>query len=265
MHIINTMAEKNKNYNTMETTEKKLKLVKKIEITGRISCKTGLHIGGTGTSLNIGGIDQSVIRNPLNNQPYIPGSSIKGKLRALYQISSGEIKKLTKPMGGNVIYVATDDGSDADLFGSSAGNENQKPSRLIVRDAMLCNAEELLKKTEIPYTEGKTEVVLDRITSAASPRQIERVPAGAEFSLNMVLNIWEQDNNETTLINNLFKALELLRDDYLGGSGSRGYGQISIHIDEIAEKECDTYYGKKEGKARSLKDQYKEIIEKLKS
>jgi len=249
----------------METTEKKLKLVKKVEITGKIICKTGLHIGGTGTSLNIGGIDKCVIRNPLNNQPYIPGSSLKGKLRALYQISTGEIRKLPKPMGGNVYYVATEDGSDADLFGSSAGNEKQKPSRLIVRDSLLLNADELLKKTEMPYTEGKTEVVIDRITSAASPRQIERVPAGAIFSLNMVLNIWEQDNNETTLINNLFKALELLRDDYLGGNGSRGYGHISIHIDDIIEKECDNYYGKKDGKVRSLKEQYEQLIEKLKS
>ncbi len=240
----------------METTEKKLRLIKKIEITGKIICKTGLHIGGSGTSMNIGGIDKSVIRNPLNNQPYIPGSSLKGKMRALFQISTGEIKKLDKPMGGSVYHVATDDCSDADLFGSSADSEKQKPSRLIVRDCNLLNADELLKKTEIPYTEGKTEVVIDRITSAASPRQIERVPAGAVFSLNMVLNIWEQDNNEQNLLNNLFKSLELLRDDYLGGNGSRGYGQISIEIDDIVEKNCQNYYGDENKTPNSIKSNY---------
>jgi len=249
----------------METANKQNRLIKKIEITGKIVCKTGLHIGGSGTSMSIGGIDKSVIRNPINNEPYIPGSSLKGKMRSLFQISTGEIKKLDKAMGGNVIHVPTNNGSDADLFGSSADSENQKPSRLIVRDCVLLNAEELLKKTEIPYTEGKTEVVIDRITSAASPRQIERVPAGAIFNLNMVLNIWEQDDKEEILLNNLFKSLELLRDDYLGGSGSRGYGQVSIEIDDIVEKDCTTFYGKEDGKPKPLKEKFLKQIEKLKN
>ena len=249
----------------METNDKTLRLVKKIELAGKIICKTGLHIGGSGSSMNIGGIDKSVIRNPLNNQPYIPGSSLKGKMRALFQISTGEIKCLEKPMGGDVKYVASDDGSDADLFGSSADSKKQKPSRLIVRDSVLLNAEELLQKTEIPYTEGKTEVVIDRITSAASPRQIERVPAGAIFSLNMVINIWDQDKNEEILINDLFKSMELLRDDYLGGNGSRGYGQISIEINDVIEKDCNDFYGKDNGIPKSLKEKYIKQIEKLKS
>lgn len=249
----------------METSERKLRLIKKIEVTGRIICKTGLHIGGSGTSMSIGGIDKSVVRNPLNNQPYIPGSSLKGKMRALFQISTGAIKKLDKPMGKDIYHVATDDKEDADLFGSSASSNKQKPSRLIVRDCVLLNAEELIKKTEIPYTEGKTEVVIDRITSAANPRQIERVPAGAIFSLNMVLNIWEQDNNESTLLNNLFKSLELLRDDYLGGNGSRGYGQVEIEIEDVVEKDCSSYYGNENGVTRSMKDNYLKQIEKVRS
>ncbi len=248
----------------MEATEAKLRLVKKIEITGKIVCKTGLHIGGSGTNMSIGGIDKSVIRNPVNNQPYIPGSSLKGKLRALYQIATGEIKVLDKPMGGEVRHVATDNGSDSELFGSSANALNPKPSRLIVRDCHLLNADELLKHTDIPYTEGKTEVVIDRITSAASPRQIERVPAGAEFSLNMVLNIWEQDNNEETLINNLLKSLMLLKDDYLGGSGSRGYGQVSIMIGKILEKDCISYYGEIQSTPKDLTSDYSELLDKLK-
>ncbi|MCX7986293.1 MAG: type III-A CRISPR-associated RAMP protein Csm3 [Bacteroidales bacterium] len=247
----------------MSTIDNKLKLSKKIEITGKIICKTGLHIGGSGTSMNIGGIDKCVIRNPLNNQPYIPGSSLKGKMRALFQVATGSIKKLDKPMGGEVYHVATDDGPDADLFGSAAGDSNQKPSRLIVRDCYLVNAEELLKHTEIPYTEGKTEVVIDRITSAASPRQIERVPAGAVFGLNIILNIWEQDNNEDKLIHTLFKSLELLKDDYLGGNGSRGYGQIAIEISKMVEKDCHEYYGYDKAEPKDISKQYAKIIEKL--
>ena len=241
------------------------KLLKKIEITGIITLKTGLHIGGTNSSMQIGGIDKGVIRNPISNQPFIPGSSLKGKMRTLFQVSKGIIKTLDKPMGGNVNNVATNDKEDADLFGNASSDKKQKASRLIVRDCEMTNAKEVLEKTEIPYTEGKTEVVIDRITSAASPRQIERVPAGAKFGLNMVLNIWEQDNNEQKLFEYLFQSMELLRDDYLGGSGSRGYGQISIDIEKISEKSSDTYYGKKDAVANDLTGIFADQINKLKS
>ena len=247
-------------------------LLKKIEITGTITLLTGLHIGGTNSSMSIGGIDKGVIRNPLTNQPFIPGSSLKGKMRSLLQVANGQFKELEKPMGG-VKYVASEDGVDSELFGNATGNSKQKPSRLIVRDCELSqekeangmsHAEWLLSKTDIPYTEGKTEVVIDRITSAANPRQIERVPAGAKFKLNMVLNVW-QGEEEATLMKNLFKSLELLRDDYLGGSGSRGYGQIAIEISDIIEKTADNYYGKSDGKGTPIKQNYQTHINKLKA
>ncbi len=237
------------------------KLLKKIEIKGEILVKTGLHIGGTNSSMQIGGIDTAVIRNPLTNQPFIPGSSLKGKMRSLLEVSLGEIGG---KQGVNVNYGPSSDGQAAALFGNSIGGENQKASRVIVRDSNLVNAEELLEKTEIPYTEGKTEVVLDRITSAASPRQIERVPAGAVFSLNIILNIWEQDGNEQMLIKNLFRSLQLVHDDYLGGSGSRGYGQVDFVIYDILEKSVETYYGGNQ-EAVSIKDKYQEQLAKLKN
>jgi len=81
----------------------------------------------------------------------------------------------------------------------------------------------------------------------------------------MVLNIWEQDNNQNTLLENLFKSMELLKDDYLGGNGSRGYGQISIEIEDIVEKDCNDFYGKADGASNSLKSNYQKQIEKLKS
>jgi CRISPR-associated protein Csm3 len=247
------------------------KLLKKIEFQGKLVLKTGLHIGGTNSSMQIGGIDKSVIRNPLTNQPFIPGSSFKGKMRSLFEVSIGQIGGSV----GNVSNGPANSGPSSDLYGN-ATNDRQKPSRLIVRDCSLKGAinlstgqsftiEEFAEKTEIPFTEGKTEVVIDRITSAANPRQIERVPAGAVFSLNMVLNIWEQDNNESTLIDNLFKSLELLKDDYLGGHGSRGYGQISIEIDQVLEKSTDDYFGKENSKPKDRTDEFSIRITKLKS
>lgn len=216
------------------------KLLKKIIFSGKITLITGLHIGGTNSAMGIGGPDSTVIRNPLNNEPYIPGSSIKGKMRSLIEVQDGTIE--TVNMGnvkhGPSLSLKT---ASARLFGSAdSKNDNQQPSRLIVRDGRLLSPEENFSNTDLPYTESKTEVVIDRITSAAMPRQIERVPATAQFELNMVLNIFDTDN-ETELIETTHRALRLLEDDYLGGNGSRGYGQIKIEIEKIEHRNEEHY------------------------
>ncbi len=244
------------------------KLSKKIEITGILTLETGLHIGGTNSSMSIGGIDKAVIRNPLNNQPFIPGSSLKGKMRSLLEISTsniggssgGVVKNGPSPAVGK-----SEKPMSADLFGNAA-NDGQKPSRIIVRDLSLINHEQLLAKTEIPYTEGKTEVVIDRITSAAMPRQNERVPAGAQFRLNLVVNIWEQDvHSQDQLLGMLYSSLQLLTDDYLGGHGSRGYGQVSIDITDMVEKGSDAYYNGEATNGASIKAAWQQQIDRLKS
>ena len=190
------------------------KLVKKILYTGKITVLTGLHIGGTNAALNIGGPDNFVVRNPINMKPYIPGSSLKGKLRSLIEIKNG-------------ISKSDDINSES---GKLFGVGSKRCSRLIVRDSELIieGKENDFKNTDLLYTESKTEVSIDRVTGTASlagPRTIERVPAGAEFSLNMVLNIFEDEiEDEIQLQNTLETAIKMLHDDYLGGHGSRGYG-----------------------------------------
>ena len=206
-----------------------IKLQKKIIYTGTITLKTGLHIGGTNAALNIGGPDKFVVRNPINNVPYIPGSSLKGKMRSLVEIYHGETNG-GKPTN-NPNHKA------GALFGVSGDNEQSHASRLIVRDAELdINACDF-SKTDLPFTESKTEVAIDRVTAKANPRTFERVPAGAQFKLNMVLNIFEGEDEEA-LKATLDQAIKLLQDDYLGGHGSRGYGQVEIKIDS---KEPKTY------------------------
>ncbi|WP_455584484.1 type III-A CRISPR-associated RAMP protein Csm3 [Bacteroides sp.] len=199
-----------------------MKLVKKIVYTGSILLKTGLHIGGTNAALNIGGPDKFVVRNPINNIPYIPGSSLKGKIRSLVEIANGE-SNAGKPSNNPKSKAGA-------LFGTAGDNNAKHPSRLIVRDAELditsCNFE----NTDLPYTESKTEVCIDRITANANPRTFERVPAGATFKLNMVLNIFEGEN-EDELKDTLKRAIKFLENDYLGGHGSRGYGQVKIQFD----------------------------------
>lgn len=201
------------------------KLQKKIIYTGKIVLKTGLHIGGTNAALNIGGPDKFVVRNPITNVPYIPGSSLKGKLRSLIEIKNGCSKVSTDP-----------DSESGKLFGVAGGNDNTRPSRLIVRDAELdLSNPEMFENTDLPYTESKTEVNIDRVTAKANPRTFERVPAGAKFNLNMVLNVFESEDEEE-LKGILKKAIEMLHDDYLGGQGSRGYGQVEIILDTPVEK-----------------------------
>lgn len=225
-------------------------LKKKIIYQGFITLKTGLHIGGTNAALNIGGPDKFVVRNPLNNIPYIPGSSLKGKMRSLVEIKEGEVFVDNKGKGNPSNDANTKSGA---LFGVSGDSDSSRPSRLIVRDAPMATGletdEELalygLKKnnipdfsnTDLPYTESKTEVAIDRISAKANPRTFERVPAGAQFKLNMVLNIFEGED-EDALKATLKEAIQLLEDDYLGGHGSRGYGHVKI---TFVKEESKTY------------------------
>jgi CRISPR-associated protein Csm3 len=219
-------------------------LIKKILITGTIEAITGLMIGGTNSGMGIGGPDKLVIRNPVNKQPYIPGSSLKGKMRSLLEITAGTLGPGMS--GTNIKNGPSMDTSKITtlLFGSALKEtEKQRPSRIIVRDAALQNPEEL-EHTELLYTESKTEVVIDRVTSAASPRNFERVPAGARFKLDLVLNIYEGDLfNESELLETLLRGLVLVQDDYIGGSGSRGNGCVQFRIDTIIERSSNYYLG----------------------
>ena len=76
-------------------------------------------------------------------------------------------------------------------------------------------------------TERKFENGIDRITAAANPRQIERVPKGAKFELEMVYTV-ENEEDAVKDFENLAIALAILEDDALGGHGSRGYGKVKF-------------------------------------
>lgn len=237
------------------------KLVKKVLIKGTITAKTGLHIGGSNAGMSIGSADATVVRNPITREPYIPGSSLKGKMRSLLEKLEGIVTPDTKNLAGK-LFITDINNDIAKIFGvtpedlkkssnqGNAGNnqekvDNEQPvCRLIVRDAPLTreSAEKLFKSkdTDMPYTEVKTEVVIDRITSAATPRQTERVPAGAMFEMSMILNVFDGDDDKT-LLNKVFEGLVLVQNDYLGGKGTRGCGEVEIKITEIKMKDKTHY------------------------
>lgn len=241
-----------------DTQDNSFKLLKKIFIKGTIELKTGLSIGGGSVGLEIGGVDKVVLRNPITNQPYIPGSSLKGKMRSLLEKLEGKMD-IKRDNDGNITAKPCECGKCiiCKVFGVPA-EKKCKPARLIVRDADLSGivengevkiGDEYVKKlfeskfTDMPYTEVKTEIVIDRITSEATPRNFERVPAGAVFELNLVCNIYQGDN-EKEILSKVFEALTLVQEDYLGGSGTRGYGEVKIRINEpLTYKDQSIYEG----------------------
>jgi CRISPR-associated protein Csm3 len=198
-----------------------MQLIETINVKGTITLKTGLHIGGSKSSLDIGGLDSPVIKTP-QGVPYIPGSSLKGKIRSLLGIKEGSID------------VKNDSGLLVKMFGTSEKGK-ETVSRLIFRDAMLDEAD--FKKSftdkgailDTGFTEAKYENTIDRksgTTKKGGLRQIERVPAGAKFNFEIVVNIFDEDSED--LVEKLKEGIALLENNYLGGSGSRGYGKVKV-------------------------------------
>ncbi|NJL90643.1 MAG: type III-A CRISPR-associated RAMP protein Csm3 [Coleofasciculaceae cyanobacterium SM2_1_6] len=259
-------------------------LIGKVIIQGTLSLETGLLIGSSDENLDIGGLDKFVVRDPLTRYPYIPGSSVKGKLRSILELL--ERKAMNRHGGSGIYRYESDDlqsgytkisgdkhlpfaGANicpvSRIFGSTGGkcllkqsvaisekladlktgtkaiaedpnelyvevNGRNSPARLIVRDMYLTDkSAKRLKEidTGLFMTERKSENSIDRITSAASPRQFERVPRGSEFNFEMIYTIDDEDKSKAVVdIKNILRTIFVLEDDALGGSGSRGYGKV---------------------------------------
>ncbi|MFZ2968135.1 MAG: type III-A CRISPR-associated RAMP protein Csm3 [Sulfuricurvum sp.] len=224
-----------------------------LTLQGEIKLLSGLHIGGGDDTMKIGGIDNQVIKDINTGKPYIPGSSLKGKMRSLLEWDIGvvnlnrnkkniknedENKENGKPLGSHHIFdedgsfldVAFQDESKLEraknlikIFGDSNSKSNGTYgiTRISVSDC------ELIDEGMIT-SEAKYENVIDRKTGTAKhPRQSERVPAGVKFTYTIKLKVLDQDD-ETTLRAMIKKGLELIENDYLGGSGSRGYGRVTF-------------------------------------
>ncbi len=254
------------------------KLIGKIEIKGIVKCLTGLHIGSSKENMEIGALDSPVVRDPISLEPYIPGSSLKGKLRSLLEKATGSIPNRQGGTDQNPVYRhECEDWDDKGktpgalscpvcrLFGSTGPGEGNRnyPARLKVRDLSLKNAKELKEiDTGLLYTEWKFENSIDRVTSAANPRNIERVPKGAEFNMSIMYDVEDMGTLDED-IKNLMLAIRILQDDSLGGHGSRGYGQVEFKFEQmdIIAKKIDHYRGKGD-QSKSIKglDNLNEII-----
>ncbi|GAB1543757.1 hypothetical protein NUACC21_64330 [Scytonema sp. NUACC21] len=297
-------------------------LLGKLQVSSTILVKTGIHIGGGGERLDIGGLDKPVIRNPLTRHPYLPGSSIKGKMRSILERLLN--KPLNRPGGSGTFRYESDDlvegyteikvdnspillrfdgARDCQLsriFGSTGvncwiksdvvnrerlervpnveqrivirpnsdehrlarfGTQTEEiepreireqhikvkgrnaPARLIVRDCHLTEQSiKLLERvdTGLYMTEWKFENGIDRVTAAANPRQVERVPAGTQFQFELVYTV-EDETQAIEDLQNIFIALAILEDDALGGHGSRGYGKVRFQNFEFSYRDLNQY------------------------
>lgn len=213
-----------------------MKLTNIIEIKAKLVLKTGLHIGAGDSEMHIGGVDNTVIKNPITQSPYIPGSSLKGKIRSLLEWRSGDVKE--SPLSLKDLPNATNPNNVKDilrLFGVTGDSKNDDAllrelgvSRLAFWDCHLnADWEAKIKGDNLSLTEAKSENTINRITATAdNPRQTERVPAGAEFDFKLTMRQFEGDSD--ALVALVLKGLRLLELDSLGGSGSRGYGKVEF-------------------------------------
>jgi len=228
------------------TAHTELKLIGKLILEGELECQTGLHIGAGKGSLEIGGADNPVVKDAFGH-PYVPGSTLRGKLRSLIEQSTGmavpsELVYLSKRRGQEVRIHQSDRPGDEVclLFGRNPGrmervsgdaleSSSATPARLTVYDAPLVLESitpQMRENLDDELTEVKSENAIDRITSQANPRTLERVPAGARFRVRMVMDILAEEDK--SLIALVLEGLRLIEDDSLGGGGSRGSGRVKF-------------------------------------
>lgn len=228
------------------TAQTELKLVGKLILEADLECRTGLHIGAGKGSLEIGGADNPVVKDAFG-LPYIPGSSLRGRIRSLLEQSMGlavpsELVYLSRRKGQEVrihqserpddeicLIFGRNPGRMDRVYGEGTDGSAASPARLTVYDAPLVLESitpQMRENLDDELTEVKSENAIDRITSQANPRTLERVPAGARFRFRMVLDILCNEDRE--LLPRLIEGLRLLEDDTLGGGGSRGSGRVNI-------------------------------------
>ena len=222
-----------------------MKQIKTKKISGKIVVKTGLHIGAGNEKVEIGGMDNPIIRNPLTNEPYIPGSSLKGKMRSLMEWKLDKIDKGNNNLKdlGKPCSCGKSECPICRVFGSANSKSDEAkdrgPTRLIVRDAVLTQEWKKKFNSGKSIVEEKNENTLNRITAEATPRPIERVVPGVEFDFEISYRIIDTGDDgktdETNFEEVVLEALKLLQNDYLGGGGSRGNGQIEFK-DLVNEK-----------------------------
>jgi CRISPR-associated protein Csm3 len=221
------------------------------EIAGTIHCLSGVRIGGNNNIIEIGTIDNPIIRNPITNHPYLPGSSLKGKMRSALELGlrPGSLSGMHLP--GPKLEQRERDGKPeinpcacgrcvvCKLFGSGDTKTTYEPTRLIFRDCLLteASAEELAnaaRTSGVFFAEIKPGVRMNRATNTVAKGaffNFERVPEGTEFGFELVLRLYgdlDDENARADYRRVVAHGLRLIEREAIGGKISAGYGKVQF-------------------------------------
>jgi len=200
-------------------------------IVAKQTCLSGLHIGAGKDDIEIGGNDNPIIRDPVSGLPYLPGSSLKGKMRAMLELRDGHYK----PNNGAPEGDARRDCLICRVFGPHMRPQHGLgPSHIIVRDGFVTpESRALLESLRLEQefvAEIKSETMVSRTTGIAATgtlRTQERVPAGTTFTLDISVRIFDDDSAQA-MLDLVQDGLRLIQDDALGAGGSRGSGRVAF-------------------------------------
>lgn len=267
-------------------------MLEKVFLRGTITALTGLRVGGSEQGLDAAGLENLVVRHALLDEPYVPGSSLRGRMRSLLERLQG---LAGAPVGDAIAFGPADDPAHpfVQLFGTITKDGAGIPSRVMVRDALLSvDSRKRLGRLRgvLPMTETKAEAMIDRVTAAASARTLERLPAGAELRFEIALDVralpeargdagsahaklieaqrqarseangWGRDEDLRWLVT----GLDLIQDDALGGHGSRGHGRVKIRVDAVTHRTRDDYLqGRAERPMEGLSEEITRRVEHM--
>jgi CRISPR-associated protein Csm3 len=211
--------------------------------------------------------------------PYIPGSSFKGRMRGLLELALNKKFYTTDQRiwqhVRNLSAMSPDDFVDDvlnrcvidELFGYAAaqykqiaeriGHEHKSVdvdkifnmlaiTRLIIDDFFPTEdyVKQIGAKSVADFLEEKSENRIDRITSAADPRDIVRVKPGVRFGGRITLLLFDNDADVIEkYLTTLATGLRLIEETYLGASGSRGYGRVKFSKIAIAVEKVQNVDG----------------------
>lgn len=214
------------------------KLENRLVIKGTIEALTPLHIGSGKPQIELEEVDMPIIKDT-NDQPYIPGSSIKGKVRSeaerilrkdgAYVCNPPAVRNMC---GGNKSRLE-DHCVACKIFGT-AGSISSVASKVRFRDAYPVKKLETLMQRTGTAIDRQTETV-----SRSSLYSVEAVPAGGVFDFEVVAeNLTDEE------LKVLFAAIKSVEDSALGGGSSRGFGKVKINITSVTDRSAKFYLGK---------------------
>lgn len=228
-----------------------------LKLSGNLRVVTGLHIGGGSAGVSIGATDNPVIK--VNGKPYIPGSSLKGKVRSSLELAYG--KEIDEKLGRHECKKNSNPCDLCIVFGRGAERKGEEgPTRVIFRDCDINEKESDEEARKNGYTEIKMENAINRLTSKVEGalRDTERILPGTVFNVEILYRIYDKDVDseikDIEKIDNLpeplktrfkliLEGLKLLEEDYLGGKGTRGYGKVKLENIKIELIPLEFYRG----------------------